>query len=297
MPDAVPVKRPPSELTARLWMGTVLAVLTAGVLLLDGYLEPWCPFLLVLVLVLGLTATFEFHQLLAPDPRPPLWLCLLGVAAVLLANWPAHVGLRPGADAWRDVAGAFAALVLLAFLVEMATFRAPGGSVMRMALLAFMVAYLGLLPSFLAQLRWWPPDRAGAGVAALVLTIFVPKACDIGAYFTGRALGRHKMTPVLSPKKTWEGLAGGLTTSALVAVVLNRTLSPALLACDVEAACFGLTVGLAGVLGDLAESMIKRDCGKKDASKVVPGFGGVLDVVDSILFAAPVAYFWLVLSA
>ena len=170
-----------------------------------------------------------------------------------------------------------------------------------MALLLWMTAYLGLLPSFLAQLRWPPVSALEDGaaynaVATLTLTIFVPKCCDIGAYFTGRLLGRHPMSPVLSPKKTWEGLAGGLLLSAGVAVAINRLLSvpaPALRGGDVSAIGFGLVVGGIGALGDLAESLLKRDCRRKDASQVVPGFGGVLDVVDSIVFAAPVAYCWL----
>lgn len=130
---------------------------------------------------------------------------------------------------------------------------------------------------------------------ALALAIFVPKSCDIGAYFTGRLLGRHRMTPVLSPKKTWEGAAGGLAVAMMVAVALDR-LGPASLlqGCVFLEVGFGLTVGLAGMLGDLAESLLKRDCQKKDASQVVPGFGGILDVVDALLFAAPVAYLWLV---
>jgi phosphatidate cytidylyltransferase len=174
----------------------------------------------------------------------------------------------------------------------MATFRDPGGSVVRIALVVFVTAYLGLLPSFLVQLRWptlEPEEATRRGTVALALTIFVPKCCDIGAYFTGRLFGRHRMTPVLSPKKTWEGLAGGLVLSVVAAYTLNRFgggLS------DRSALGFGLIVGAAGVLGDLAESLIKRDCQMKDASQGVPGFGGVLDVVDSVLFAAPVAYIW-----
>ena len=123
-----------------------------------------------------------------------------------------------------------------------------------------------------------------------MLAIFVPKCCDIGAYFTGRLFGKHRMAPVLSPKKTWEGFAGGVVASLLMAVVLNR-LAPALRD-DWLALGFGATVGVLGVLGDLAESLIKRDCQQKDASQVMPGFGGVLDVVDSIVFTAPVAYAW-----
>jgi phosphatidate cytidylyltransferase len=276
-------------------MGTVLALLAAGALLLDGYLSPYFPCLLVLLLVLGLAAAAELRDLVADGPRPSLWLCLTATAVVLLANWPAHVGLygdlsaeAAEARAWRDVLFALAAVLLLGFLVEMATYQEPGGVVTRLSLLAWMTAYLALLPSFLAQLRWWGP---GTGVTALALTIFVPKVGDIGAFFTGRFLGRHKMTPRLSPKKTWEGLAGGLAAAALLAVLLNRLLTP-VLTNDWRAAGFGLAVGLAGVLGDLAESLVKRDRGRKDASQALPGFGGVLDVVDSILFAAPVSY-WL----
>jgi phosphatidate cytidylyltransferase len=279
-----------SEHRTRLWVGPVLVLLASGVLLADRHLAPWYPCLLACVLALGLLACVELHGLLGALPRPSLALCLAGVAAVLLANWPAHL---PGADpahAWRDVLGVFAGVVLAGFLAGMAAYPQPGGSVVRVALLAWVVAYLGLLPSFLAQLRWWEePDR---GVTALALTIFVPKFGDIGAYFTGRLLGRHRMAPALSPKKTWEGLAGGLALSALTAVGLNAAL-PAVLGGAWRAAGFGAVVGLAGVLGDLAESLVKRDGGQKDASQVVPGFGGVLDVVDSVLFAAPVAYWWL----
>jgi phosphatidate cytidylyltransferase len=281
-------------LSTRLWMGAILIVLASGMLAFDQLFRPWYPFLLVFFLVLALVGCLELVSLLPSAQRPPLALCLAGVVAVVLANWPAHVGLWAG-DPWRDVAGAFAALVLAAFLAEMAAFREPGNSVNRIALAVWVVAYLGLLPSFLAQLRWQAGDTGDdrRGVTALALAIFVPKFCDIGAYFTGRLLGRHRMTPVLSPKKTWEGLAGGLVVSALTAVAINRTLPVPALRDDLAAAALGLIVGAAGVLGDLAESLIKRDCRQKDASQVVPGFGGVLDVIDSIVFAAPVAYWGL----
>ena len=134
----------------------------------------------------------------------------------------------------------------------------------------------------------------------LAITILVPKCNDIAAFFTGTFLGRTKMTPLLSPKKTWEGFAGGMIGGTLVSVAVSLVAS----AFDVtvfrggvlEAVAFGLVVGVAGVLGDLAESLIKRDCQTKDASRDIPGFGGLLDVIDSVLFAAPVAYLWFTLS-
>jgi phosphatidate cytidylyltransferase len=282
-------------LKTRLWMGTVLIALVICVLLFDP--APWYPFLLLLAIFLAVAGSVELYQLIGAVHGLSLWLCGGSVLMVLLANWPAHLwpGLF-GSDPWRLILTVFTAVVLLGFLVEMAAFRSPsqsaeastgsGGSVViRLALLLWITAYLGLLPSFLMQLRW-------LSAAALALAIFIPKCCDIGAYFTGRLMGRHKMAPVLSPKKTWEGVLGGLILSAAVAVAINRPLS-VVPGGDPAAAAFGLVVGGAGVLGDLAESMIKRDCRKKDASQMMPGFGGVLDVIDSILFAAPIAYCWL----
>jgi len=146
--------------------------------------------------------------------------------------------------------------------------------------------------SFLVQLRWLP-GSVERGTTALLLAIFVPKGCDIGAYCIGRLIGRHRMTPVLSPNKTWEGAIGGLLTGMVVAVALDRWGPDVALGPWWMEAGFGLTVGAAGMFGDLAESLIKRDCRQKDASQAVPGFGGILDVVDALLLAAPVAYLWL----
>jgi phosphatidate cytidylyltransferase len=271
-------------------------LLTAAMLVADQWLADWDPFLLLFFVVLAPLSCGEMLTLLGPERRPPAWFCHTGVLLLLLGNWPAHLWggqLVPPLGAPETIIGLFAGVTLAAFCLEMATYREPGGSVRRISLTVWIMTYLGLLPSFLALLRWLPssPDYPSRGVTAIALAIFVPKVCDIGAYFTGRLLGRTPMTPVLSPKKTWEGLAGGLAFATLFAVAVNHfspVMSHVLLAVG-----FGFTVALAGVLGDLAESLVKRDCRQKDASAVVPGFGGVLDVVDSILFAAPVAYWWL----
>src|SRR5262249_2936159 len=163
------------------------------------------PFLLLLVGCLAFLGCVELTRLLPAPAQPRTWLCLAGVLLVLLANWPAHILELP--DAWHWIVGAFAPVVLGAFLVAMACVRKPAGAVGRMALAVWIVASLALLPSFLLQLRWLPDPASSTGpprgLAALALGIFIPKVCDIGAYFTGRLLGRHKMTPVLSPKKTW----------------------------------------------------------------------------------------------
>ena len=299
----------------RIVAGTIMAVLAAAMLVADLYLEPLYPFLLIVILLLAVAACTELHRLLRAVPhRPPFWLCIGGVFAVLLANWPVHMldyllggadlaKKQFGLDPWQFVTFTFAAVAMAAFVAEMPRYKDSSGAVPRIALALWFVAYLGLLPSFLIQLRWPPPQYG-----SLSMAIFVPKLGDVAAYFTGRFFGRHRMTPAISPKKTWEGFAGGLCGAVLAALALNHFYlkealeghfasafqsQTVLRGEDWAALGFGLTVGLAGVLGDLAESLIKRDCRSKDASDTVPGFGGVLDVIDSILFAAPVAYLWL----
>lgn len=274
-------------LRTRLWMGAILIALAAGVLVVDQRLPPWFPFLFVLAAALGLAACHELLQLLSPPRRPKALLCHLGVFSLIAANW---VAACLKIDPWHLIAGVFAGVILAAFLVEMATFKEPGDAVTRIALTIWIAGYLGLLTCFFAQLRWLLDPRQGT--VALALAIFVPKMGDTGAYFTGRLLGRHKMSPVLSPKKTWEGAAGGLAASVATTIGINRLAPEAVLAQVWMEVGFGLTVSVVGLLGDLAESLIKRDCGHKDASQLMPGFGGVLDVVDAILFAAPVAYLW-----
>src|SRR5262249_23507982 len=122
--------------------------------------------------------------------------------------------------------------------------------------------------------------------------------CDIGAYFTGKAIGRHKLIPWLSPGKTWEGLFGGIAAAALVAAgaaALYRhclgTNGIGLMPCG-YAAFVGALFAIAGQAGDLLESVLKRDAGVKDSGQALPGMGGVLDVLDSILLTAPLA-FWM----
>lgn len=155
-------------------------------------------------------------------------------------------------------------------------------------LLAFV--YLGLMLGFILTIRREHP-------AWIVLwVILVTKSSDIGAFFTGITIGRHKLIPWLSPGKTWEGLAGGVVFAALVgaagAWVLERAGVPRGPGV-VRGALAGGVFAVVGQAGDLAESLFKRDAGIKDSGRSVPGFGGVLDLLDSILMVAPVAYWML----
>lgn len=277
-------------LRTRLWMGSLLIFGVIGMLAFDERLPPWYPSQLLFQVALALAACREVSSLLG-EVRPVRTFVMTGcVLAMTLASW-VFGWLGMPRHAWPVIVGILTGSQMLLFVVEMVRFREPGGSLEAMSRSWWAIGYLGLLPAFFAQLRWLYEPGDAHGTAALALAIFVPKGCDIGAYFTGRLLGRHRMTPTLSPKKTWEGAAGGLAAAVLVAVGIDRLGHAPVLHGRIEwEVGFGLVVGVAGMLGDLAESLVKRDCEQKDASHAVPGFGGVLDVVDAVIFAAPVVY-------
>lgn len=270
----------------RIIFGTILALVALGILGIDGWFAPYFPILFAVMMLMGVLTSREIVSMMPTATRPPLPIVMVLVLMVIAANWlPPFIGSLSPAVA---VGTAFLASLQIIFLFEMATYREPGGHVERMSLTLFAVAYLGLLASCFVQIRWLSPEK---GATILLLTIFTPKFGDIGAYAFGNLFGRHKMTPLLSPKKTWEGFAGGLLGSVAAAVIVQAWLSPFRFGFG-EAVGFGLVLSVAGMLGDLAESLIKRDAGIKDAAKSIPGFGGLLDVVDSVLFAAPVALAW-----
>lgn len=202
----------------------------------------------------------------------PYWWRLVGDAAGEYVYFPGLLAL---------------AFVLAAVLGEQMLRYRVEDALRRTAATAFAVLYLGIGGAMLLRIRFV------GGVPALLLFLAVVKFTDIGAYFTGTAIGRHKMIPWLSPGKSWAGLVGGLATAVSVSVLTVHLLNVPGLSAG-EAAVFGLVVGLAGQFGDLCESLLKRSAQVKDSGALVPEFGGLLDLVDSPLMAAP---FGLVLLA
>jgi phosphatidate cytidylyltransferase len=187
------------------------------------------------------------------------------------------------------------AVVMVSFIVQSLQFEKPGRATLRIAGTLFVLGYVGLMGSFIVQLRWF--EGRHEGLVALLFLISTAKGADTGAYTFGRLFGRHKLWPALSPHKTVEGAVGGLVfgvaAALIVAAIARFGLELPILSWR-QAAIYGLMIGVVAQVGDLMESMIKRDCERKDASDAVPGFGGVLDIVDSLIFAAPVAFvYWL----
>lgn len=168
---------------------------------------------------------------------------------------------------------------------EQMIFRGSNDALRSVAATALMIVYLGVGAAMMLMIR------LDAGLPAFLLFLAAVKFTDIGAYFAGTAAGRHKMAPKISPGKSWEGLAGGLAAAAGVSMLLAHVLAMPLTL--PQAVVFGVIVGLAGQFADLCESALKRAAGVKDSGHVLPQFGGVLDMLDSLLLSAPAA--WLVL--
>jgi len=289
--------------------------LMIGVLVLDEWFAPWYPFWFVLCMTAVTTAGLELVGLLnRTSAQPSLNTVMGGVVALTISNWMPHLaehlaggdrsrlaGLEHGAQvdtlAWPFLS--FIGILMVTFLVQSVQFVRPGRTMATIAGTILAVSYLGLLSSFIIQLRWL--DGPYQGVIALAFLIATAKGADTGAYAVGRIAGRHKLWPSLSPNKTVEGAVGGLLASVLAAFAVSEV-ARRLLGIEpmtsLAVAGYGLLVGVAAQLGDLMESMIKRDCDRKDASSTVPGFGGVLDVLDSLLFAGPVAFgYWICLAS
>lgn len=289
----------------RILLGAVLIAALVALCWLDARAGIPGIWLMPLAIVVGLLAGDELLRMFALGrTTPQAWTVHLGNTLVILSNWAPLVwpDAALGPLAWPALA--LAAAVLLIFGSEMLRFVEPDersrrAITERLALALLAVVYVGFTLSFVVALRFLGPRDGpvgASGIAALVSLILVVKLGDTGAYTVGRLVGRHKMAPRLSPGKTIEGAIGGLAASCLGAWIALDWLFPAM--ADKPAtlgpswgwAVYGLLVGGAGMLGDLAESLLKRDAGVKNSSSWMPGFGGVLDILDSVLLAAPVAW-------
>ena len=242
---------------------------------------------------------WEFYRIAAAggvEPLDPVGIPLAG--AVPLAVYAAGIGLyRPSL--------VVPAVVMLIILAAVIWTRGPQRRPLGAASLTVMgILYTGGLLSFGYALREHPyavGDRAGTALVAFPLVL--TWASDIGAFFVGRAVGGPKLIPSVSPGKTISGALGGLATTVLVSWLYVRfALRPvALLTMTIPATIlFGALISVAAQVGDLAESLLKREANVKDSSHLIPGHGGLLDRLDSLLFVLPVAYLlfgWLLLPS
>lgn len=230
--------------------------------------------------------------------RPVEWA---GVLAVLFFVFSARTfRYDEGTTIGAMFPTALTLLLILSFCVEMV--RRERAPILNVGSTVFGAIYVGWLMSHLVVLRGVRLDvnemdlrhwnlLGDPGACLVMLTFLGTWACDTGAYFLGKAFGKTKLAPRLSPNKTWEGAAGGFAASVVVTVSAGYIIHLPL----VHSLALGALFGLLTQLGDLSESSIKRELDIKDFGTIVPGHGGILDRFDSILFTGPVAYYYAVL--
>lgn len=289
----------------RIIFGLLFSALFVALIFLDSYLSngwpttlqrtpPGLVFALTCSLVIPL-GIFEMRSLLAQQ-NIRISLTIVGLASLLCMLWPwleQVAELAPNSQfqsltLWfRTVKPHYLIpTVLTAALVAAFGFHSRHqrveGAMASAGATLMAIVYLGVLPGFFLPICL---THSAWMVLAIVCIV---KAADVGAYFTGRSIGQHKLIPWLSPGKTIEGFIGGLVLAGLIGALTANfftffTWPQGLIA--------GIVLGAVGQLGDLLESLLKRDAGVKDSGKL-PGFGGILDLLDSPLLAAPAAY-WL----
>lgn len=298
----------------RISIGTLLLVLVAGMFWFDAHLSSklsaaplpqgtvnWQGLLLggglvsaVAALLVLATAQEMIHFCRAAGTNPAGGLAVLFAPLLSIHPWIAAniSGLT------TDTLGLIILTVaLIGSVVAIMVRRQSGGAIQNIATTYMSIAYVGLLAAFLVRIRQEVPGPLGAWVVLWVIAVV--KFTDIFAYGTGMLIGRHKLIPWLSPGKTWEGLVGGLTGAGIIAVSLlyvsviipidgiRPDIAPATY---VAVGLMGALIGAVGQLGDLMESLMKRGAGCKDSASLLPGFGGVFDLLDSPLLAGPAAY-------
>lgn len=307
----------------RIIIGLILIATLVGVVWLDGWLSesvlhpsadaatlPMSPLfcalpltLVVMLLLIGAAAELGVLSRGVGFEPAVKWACFITAGLVAVPWLQMQYRLNPALfDAGRFRIDLDPTLIwltggLLGAILLVLPRKRMRRSTSQLAATVMIFSYIGLLGSFAIRIRCLNPGAPGA--ALLVFFIMTVKFNDIGAFFVGRMIGKHKLVPRLSPKKTIEGGIGAIVGAATAATVMvyfwtsvTPQIGPAPLTIP-QALIFGVLMAFCGHCGDLIISAIKRDVGAKDSARLLPSFGGFLDIFDSPLFAAPIAWWWL----
>ena len=275
--NAAPTPKAGRDLPAAIGVGVALFVVLAFGLV-------WAPWLFIGLVAFGLClAAVEVHRALRlKGMRSEIRVIVAGTAISVIGGYMAAlVDMRVTPTSFVIICLGATTIVALASRLS----RGAEGFIRDVAASALVIAYIPLLGMFVPLLM-----GADKGQLRILTVIVCVVASDTGAYAVGSLLGRHKLAPHISPGKTWEGLAGGVAVTTVVAVLASVYLLDAPWWVGIP---LGILVSLAATVGDLVESLLKRDAGIKDMSNFLPGHGGVMDRLDSMLVAFPVG--WLVL--
>jgi len=277
----------PAGLNHRLVSG---ALLGGGLIAASIWLPSVC--LLLLLLLVCAIGTLEFYNMLSAADIPNFRFVGTIAGLVMIASTWLQLRRGPPPDpAQWEIIILFS--VTVAILLRLFPQKNNPHPLETVAVTLLGVLYVPFLFNFVTKLLFSWPDNDGRML--VLYMIVVVKCSDIGAYFVGCVFGRHKLIPRISPGKTWEGVMGGLSASIIASVVFCLAMGGDFLVISfstLDAVFIGLLLGISGIIGDLTESMFKRSSGIKDSSSIIRGMGGLLDVIDSILFAAPALYIY-----
>lgn len=287
----------------RLLISAFLIPALIGLFWLDASQGPNAWILLVFCLLVAGRNAFELSVLLSTRQMKPSLLWAGGISLLVVGSGWLHRWLDPllvaQPCAFLQSVGAIGLVTTLGFCGllarECTVYQKPGSSMESLGANLVIVLYAGALLAVTSQFRWFPDPRLGYfAIGSMIIAV---KCGDTGAYTFGRLWGKRKMAPVLSPGKTWMGFVGAIFGSTLggslwlifAGRLFDAQPQPANI---LLVAAYSASIGLVGLVGDLCESLIKRDVEKKDSAPLMPGFGGLLDLLDSPLYAGPVALVW-----
>ena len=250
-----------------------------------------------LISAFGLIALWEFYTILDARKLPNFKITgMICGAALLCGSFYYFSQYGPARSDDFEIA-VLLFMLLTMFTRQMFDSLRDDAPLQAMAYTLFGLLYVVWLFNFMTKLLYVVP-RSGTGAVTghfyCVYCIAITKFSDMGAYLTGSLIGRHPLIPHISPKKTWEGFFGALALSLGASLALYKIMPNALGVLNwTHATILGLLLGFAAVIGDLAESIVKRSAGVKDSGSLLPGIGGALDLIDSLLFTAPLLFFYL----
>jgi phosphatidate cytidylyltransferase len=299
MPEPDPVPASPSKRAVffrRLFSFVLLWVLVLAVMFLAPKTISDLAFL-VIMLVLATLGLREFYDL--ATKRGLVCFREFGLAGGVLLmggtylHFAGKLGIYGTPARVNDFEMGFIILFVLGLCVRQFVSNTNTQGLLAISTTLFGLMYVPWLLNFMQKIYFFP-TLEGDGKYYMLYFILVTKFSDCGAYAVGSLIGRHKMIPRISPGKTWEGFAGALLASALASLGFAHIAADRLAGMNAfHATVLGLALGVAAVIGDLIESLFKREAGVKDSGAYLPGIGGILDLLDSLLFSAPIMYLYL----
>ncbi len=303
MPDATaPSPAPPSKtkiLFRRLISTVILWTIVLTALLSNNKIASDYVFMIAMVF-LAVTGLAEFYGLVEKRNLACFrnW-GIFGGALLMVGTFlqlTGHIGTHGSPARVNDFETSFLILFVLGLTLRQLFDRRNTAGILAIATTLFGLMYVPWLLNFIQKIQFFDfqPQYVGAGKLYVLYFILVTKFSDTGAYLVGSLIGRHKMIPRISPGKTWEGFAGAILVSTGASLVFTHFLGDRMEGMQVKhAVALGIILSICAVVGDLIESLFKREAGVKDSGGFFPGIGGILDLLDSLLFNAPIMYLYL----